>query len=204
LVTGTIYNNLAYVHKLIGSFQEAKEMYLKAKEIRTLVPFYYFSLFLSTVFSLFLGECSKILGDEHPETVITNHNLSECLLKLGEETEALKIKEEMIKSIEKSHGLEPGEAEKEANNASAASTPAVGSESNTTGREILEEKEQESWPKGSVTREEPIRRNMRNFAEERPSPPPPTTKPVGGPKPLPETFTHSPHVKPISRKKKVF
>jgi tetratricopeptide (TPR) repeat protein len=207
LVTGTIYNNLAYLHKLIGSFQEAREMYLKAKEIRTSVSFLLFLAFSSTVFLTFLGEYSKILGEEHPETVITNHNLSECLLNLGEESEALKIKEEMIKTIEKSHGLEPGEAEKEANNASAT-TADTGSESNTTGREIRDhgEREQASWPKGSVTREEPIPWNMRNFAEERPSSPPPTTtaKPTGGPKPLPETYTHSPNVKAISRKKKVF
>lgn len=43
---------------------------------------------------------SKVLGDQHPDTIIVKHNLSECLLSMGKENESNKIKEEILTTIE--------------------------------------------------------------------------------------------------------
>jgi tetratricopeptide (TPR) repeat protein len=77
IINGTILNNLGLVQKgLKESMQDAEESYREALDIR-----------------------SKILGENHPETIVTMHNLAECYLALNKVDEATKIQEEILKIV---------------------------------------------------------------------------------------------------------
>lgn len=43
---------------------------------------------------------SKILGENHPETIVALHNLAECLHAMGNEKEALAVQEKILSFVE--------------------------------------------------------------------------------------------------------
>jgi hypothetical protein len=52
-LVATIMNNLGLAYKSVGALQDAEQYYLSAIDVR-----------------------SKVLGDDHPETIVSKHNLS--------------------------------------------------------------------------------------------------------------------------------
>eukprot|EP00607_Mallomonas_marina_P007642 CAMPEP_0182423028 /NCGR_PEP_ID=MMETSP1167-20130531/8913_1 /TAXON_ID=2988 /ORGANISM="Mallomonas Sp, Strain CCMP3275" /LENGTH=303 /DNA_ID=CAMNT_0024601609 /DNA_START=111 /DNA_END=1022 /DNA_ORIENTATION=- len=72
-LSATLANNLGLLLKTKGEWQEARELY-----------------------ELSLDARSRSLGDAHPDTIISMHNLSELLHSTGKEEEALQIQRQIL------------------------------------------------------------------------------------------------------------
>lgn len=44
--------------------------------------------------------CSKILGESHPDTIVSLHNLAECLHAMGRSEEAVAVQEKIVSLVE--------------------------------------------------------------------------------------------------------
>ena len=74
--TATALNNLAFHHKTVGAFEAAQPLYLDALAART-----------------------TSLGDEHPDTISTKHNLAELLMASGEPEAAAVLQAEILTTL---------------------------------------------------------------------------------------------------------
>lgn len=53
---------------------------------------------------------SKILGESHPDTIVSLHNLAECLHAMGRSEEAVAVQEKIVSLVEVMSGGEEGAA----------------------------------------------------------------------------------------------
>jgi tetratricopeptide (TPR) repeat protein len=74
VITATILNNLGLMHKSNKMFAAANECYSEALNVRT-----------------------EILGESHPDTIVTMHNIAELLLAQGQVGAAAKLQEKVRK-----------------------------------------------------------------------------------------------------------
>jgi tetratricopeptide (TPR) repeat protein len=77
----TAINNLAFLLKTEGRYDEALDLYTEALEIRT-----------------------EVLGEMHPDTIISKSNLAELYRKMGNEAAALELQREILATLEATPG----------------------------------------------------------------------------------------------------
>ena len=179
----------------MGAFDEAKKFYADCLNIRRLVgiPYVFILSFAQPLYY------SKVLGDEHPETIYCQHNLSECLLAMGKEDEALSIKNEMMAAASKNPVLKNliPDSETEEQSTPQATKKEHKCDDNDCGHDHKEMEKPKKEEKPSATPQSAVSQTSRkNNAPDSIAPPkaPPTP---------PKTFAEPPpHFKPASRKKK--
>jgi hypothetical protein len=83
-LTALVLSNLGFVLKGVGParYADAKLAYSEALDVR-----------------------SKTLGDAHPDTIVSMHNLAELLLAMGDAGEGTRLQEEILAIMEKSRSL---------------------------------------------------------------------------------------------------
>ena len=81
-LTAMVLSNLGILLKGSGKHAEAMSAYSEALDIR-----------------------SKTLGDAHPDTIVSMHNLAELHLAMGDQAQSSMIQESIIKILEKSRNL---------------------------------------------------------------------------------------------------
>ena len=97
-LTATATNNLGFLYKERGDFSRARACYEEALSVR-----------------------QNLLGERHPDSVATKHNLAECLRASGDEEGAQRIQREIMQLFP-SLVKEASEAELQGVGASAAAT----------------------------------------------------------------------------------
>jgi len=100
-LTAMILSNLGILLKGAGKHAEAKEAYSEALDIR-----------------------SKTLGDAHPDTIISMHNLAELFIVLGNTEQSAAIQANILSILEKSRNLRSSDSNAESPTPASASASA--------------------------------------------------------------------------------
>ena len=122
-LTATILSNYGLFLKDQSRFDEAQKVYESALDVR-----------------------SATLGDTHPDTIVSMHNLAECLLSMGQEVESIALQEKILQTM--GNVMEEGRGGEDLR---SGNTPeSLGSGDGTDGdkgaAEVVKEKEEKQSP----------------------------------------------------------